>query len=270
MTSTAESAKPGAGQHLRQRQIFLSRNELTRYVRWQRRVDWILMVPFYSAFALGMRWLGKYTVPDRERLRAEFRQIVQDHPRLLICANHLTFIDSAILVWALGSPGWYLRNFSKFSWNLPAGDFFKKKLIFRVVAFLAKCIFIHRDGSREHKTTVLEVCRDLVAKGEVVTVFPEGKRSRSGRFDLALLTHGVGRIVNDLDGDCSVLCAYVRSHLQDKFSDYPPIGSRFYIEMEVIRPGSARAPADITHRIGATIKRMEDAYFARRGACTTP
>ena len=36
---------------------------------------------------------------------------------------------------SFGSSAWYFRNYRAFSWNLPAGDFFKKKFFFRVVAY---------------------------------------------------------------------------------------------------------------------------------------
>lgn len=241
-----------------------SAEALDRLVRLQRWIDWALLIPFYAVFVAGMRVFGRYRIADLRTLRQAYRKIATSHPHLVICANHVTFIDSAIIIWAFGSPWWYLRNFNKFSWNLPAGDFFKKRWIYRLVAFLSKCIFIHRDGSKEHKTTILQQCRDLIADGDVVTIFPEGKRSRSGRFDPALLTYGVGRIVQDLDGRCAVLCVYVRSHLQDRYSDYPPRGSIFNISMELIQP-TAQGPGAhiaIVQQIGRTLQAMEQAYFS--------
>src|SRR5262245_4404307 len=68
--------------------------------------------PMWLPSAVGVLWLGfGYEVVGIERLRARYRQLrnESDAP-LLICANHLTMIDSAIIAWALGSPGWYLLH----------------------------------------------------------------------------------------------------------------------------------------------------------------
>src|SRR5207244_3404935 len=106
---------------------------------------------------------------------------------------------------------------------------------FRIVAFLSKCVFIHRDGTKEHKMSILDNCARLVRGGEVVTVFPEGRRSRTGRFEAERLTYGVGKIVASAPG-ARVLCVYLRSDRQETFSNYPPKGSRFRVSMELIEP----------------------------------
>ena len=185
----------------------------------------------------------------------------------MICSNHLTFIDSVLLIWAMGSNSWYFWHYQNFSWNLPAGDFFKKKFIYRVVAYLSKCIFIHRDGSKDHKNEVLELCRQLLKRGEVVTIFPEGKRSRSGRFEPTQLTFGVSKIIASIE-NCRVLCFYIRGDRQETYSNYPPKGSHFDIQLDVIYPKSnlkdREGLAEITGQIAQSIKKMEDAYFLAR------
>src|SRR5207245_534912 len=73
-----------------------------------------LLSPLWIPGVAAVLWLALgYRVEGMERLRREFRRIRrQTRGPLLICANHLTMIDSAIVACALGSPGWYLLNFS--------------------------------------------------------------------------------------------------------------------------------------------------------------
>src|SRR5262245_11438602 len=131
---------------------------------------------------------------------------------MVICSNHLNYIDSAIIIWAL-APVWCdALNYKKLSCKFPACYHFKKKLIHRFVAFFFKCIYIHRDGTKEHKEAVLKTSLQLVKDGHLLTLFPEGKRSRSGRVEPEKITYGIGKILNQLDGKGRVLCVYLRSH----------------------------------------------------------
>jgi len=236
-------------------------------LRVQRLVGWLLLLPFAGFLVFLMRWFRGYRIADRERLRREFKAITADKGPLLICANHLTFIDSALMLWAFGSNPWYFLHFRAFSWNLPAGDFFKKKFYFRVVAFLNKCIFIHRDGSKQHKDSILGMCRYLLSRGEIVSVFPEGRRSRSGRFDREKITFGVGKVLSTIPG-CRVLCVYLRGDKQVGYSDYPAKDSVFHVTTKVIRPATSatgrQAYFELVSEIADAIEGMETAYFRGR------
>jgi 1-acyl-sn-glycerol-3-phosphate acyltransferase len=236
-----------------------------RFAGAQRLLCRLLHVPLYFVCVALMRHASGYRIARLAEVRRRFRDVAATPGPLLICANHLTFIDSALMIWAFGSNGWYLGNFSRFSWNLPAGDFFKKKMLYRFVALISKCVFIHRDGSKQHKDGVLQLCRHLLASGEVVTIFPEGKRSRTGRFDPANLTYGAGKLVSELGG-CRVLCVYLRGDKQETYSNYPPKGATFHVDMELLdlvsrKPGR-EGYQDIVGRIGASIHGMEERYFA--------
>jgi 1-acyl-sn-glycerol-3-phosphate acyltransferase len=224
----------------------------------------ILLLPFCGLLVGVLRFSGRYRIDNLKDLRQTYQQIVQSDTPLIICANHLTFIDSALMIWAMGSNFWYLFNYKKFSWNLPAGDFFKKKLWYQIVAYLTKCIFIHRDGTKQHQNAVLGICRDLLNRGEVITIFPEGKRSRTGKFEPDKITYGVGKIISQLE-DCRVLCVYIRGEHQDLYSNYPKKGSRFHVEFKLIVPTTEAtgrdAYYDLTMQIATTIKGMEDRYF---------
>lgn len=242
--------------------------------RLQATICRLLLLPFGGILMLLMKYFRGYTIKDMAEIRAEFRRIWEEKERtktpLLICANHLTFIDSALIIWALASNFWYLFNYRAFTWNLPAGDFFKKKLRYHLTLYLTKCIFLDRKGTPAHKNAVLNLCRYLLEKGNVVLIFPEGQRSRTGTFDHERLRFGVGKIMTSLE-NARVLCIYLRGDKQENYSNYPPKNSVFDLKMKLIEPNAQGLPkkqasVEIVKQIGATIKQMENDYFERRNA----
>jgi 1-acyl-sn-glycerol-3-phosphate acyltransferase len=244
--------------------------------RFQANLCRLLLLPVGGLIVLALKNIGGYSVENMAETRRQFRSIWNEKERegwpLVICSNHLTFIDSAIIIWALASNFWYLFNYKAFTWNVPAGDFFKKKLHYHAILYLTKCIFIDRKGSPAHKNAVLNLCRYLLAKGNIVLIFPEGQRSRDGRFHTDRLRFGTGKILTSLE-NARVLCIYLRSPLQQTFSNYPPKGSRFRLSMELIRPdtaGSSKKQASIgaVKEIGAVIERLESEFFASAVANT--
>jgi hypothetical protein len=77
-------------------------------------IVWVLPI----AFILGV--LMRYHVRDVAQVRTRYRALVKESDRpLLICPNHLTMMDSAIIAWALGGSWWYLFHYSRIPWNLP-------------------------------------------------------------------------------------------------------------------------------------------------------
>lgn len=238
--------------------------------RFQSLVCRILLLPLGGVLILLMRFFRGYRIENIREIRNQFKQIWRDKEQsgkpLIICANHLTFIDSALIIWALASNFWYLKNYRAFAWNLPAGDFFKKKLHYHLTLYLTKCIFLDRKGTAAHKNAVLNLCRYLLEKGNVVLIFPEGQRSRAGIFDNERLRFGVGKIVASFE-QAQVLCVYLRSEKQETFSNYPPKNSNFKLKMKLIAPSATglskkQASVEIVRQIGAEIKRMETEFFA--------
>jgi 1-acyl-sn-glycerol-3-phosphate acyltransferase len=238
--------------------------------RFQANVCRVALLPLGALLIFLMKYVRGYRIDDMANVRGRFREIWEMRERedvpLMICANHLTFIDSALLIWAFASNFWYVRNYRAFMWNIPAGDFFKKKLTYHAILYLTKCIFIDRNGSSAHKNAVLNLCRYLLAKGNIVLIFPEGQRSRKGRFDVERLRFGTGKIVNAL-GRAKVLCVHIRSPKQGTFSNYPPKGAHFQIRLQVIEPAiDPAAPPkqtsiSVVRQIGQTILEMEKDFF---------
>lgn len=239
--------------------------------RLQATVCQALLLPFGGALILLMKYFRGYRIENMAEIRQAFKEIWSEKARentpLVICANHLTFIDSALIIWALASNFWYLFNYKAFTWNLPAGDFFKKKLHYHLTLYLTKCIFLDRKGTPAHKNAVLNLCRYLLEKGNIVLIFPEGQRSRTGAFDHERLRFGVGKIITSLE-NARVLCIYLRGDKQETFSNYPPKNSRFTVKMKLIAPtvsneiSKKRASVEAVKEIGAAIKGMENEYFA--------
>ncbi len=238
--------------------------------RFQANLCRILLLPVGGLLVAVMKYIRGYRIENISEIRRQFKEIWHEKERekypLVICSNHLTFIDSALIIWALASNFWYLFNYKAFTWNVPAGDVFKKKAHYHAILYLTKCIFIDRKGSPAHKNAVLNLCRYLLAKGNIVLIFPEGQRSRDGRFDVDRLRFGTGKILASLE-NARVLCIYLRSPLQKTFSNYPPKGSRFSLTMKVIQPnieGASKKQASVAavNEIGDVIAGLEREFFA--------
>jgi len=238
-------------------------------LRSQRIIGHLLLLPFAGFIVFLMRWVRGYHIENIKALRAQFAQVAESEAPLIICANHLTFIDSALMIWAFSSNWRYLFHYRQFSWNLPAGDFFKKRFYFRMVAYLTKCIFIHRDGSKAHKDGVLAQCHWLLNRGEIVSIFPEGRRSRIGRFDRERITYGVGKLLAATPG-CRALCVYVRGDKQEKFTDYPPKHSIIRFRMRLIVPRSDATGRDaygaLASQVADTLLGLEQEHFEEHGS----
>jgi 1-acyl-sn-glycerol-3-phosphate acyltransferase len=224
-------------------------------------VVWIPAVVGLMRFGLGWQLDGTTAA------RARYQELCAERRPLLVCANHLTMIDSALVAWALGSPLWYLRHFAALPWNTPERRNFADSPLQRVLVWLMKCVPIERGGDRARVAQVLAQVTHLLAHGESVLVFPEGGRSRSGRVEVENAAYGVGRIVQALPG-CRVLCVYVRGARQETFSDLPARGDRFHVATAVLEPTSPlrglRGERDIARQIVGTLVTLEKQWLDAR------
>jgi hypothetical protein len=232
----------------------------------QRFVGWITFPCWASICIFLMRFIGRYRVLGIREVRRRFKQLMRsaDGP-LLICANHLTKIDSAIINWSLASIWSYMRSFRFFSWNLPERARYEKNPILRFICYLGSCIPVDRGGDRDAVGKAIDKLAYLMQKGHAVTIFPEGKRSVDGKLDAHDFSYGVGRLLRAVN-NCQVLCIYLRGTSQEKSSGIPRIGDRFYMDMAVIKPESIysglRATRDIASQIVKQLTQMEQVYFA--------
>ena len=208
-----------------------------------------------------MRFIRRHRVPNVDALRREFAEIASRGRPIVVCANHLTMVDSVFLLYALGSLPRYLVSYRLFSWNVAAAENFQANAFLRVMTYLNKTIPIEREGTQEHRSRVLAKLGHLASRGDIVTIFPEGRRSRTGRIEPDEVTYGVGQILKDLR-DPIVVCAYVRGERQRTFSNMPEKGDVVHVDLEVLEPVATskglRAARDLSRQVILKLKEMED------------
>lgn len=246
----------------------LTRKE--RFSLWlQREVSRITSWFWIPASAFTMRFLLGYRIRNASKLRKRFRSMIResDGP-VLICANHLTMVDSALVAWALGGAWWSVFNFRWVPWNLPEVTNFADSALAQVATWLTKCIPIRRGGRREEVSNVLRRVEHLLSHGETALIFAEGGRSRTGRVEPDRVAHGMGRIASSVAG-CKALCVYLRGDRQQSWSMLPVVGDSFYVDIDIFEPSSSersgiRRSRDFARQIGERLASMEEKYFARR------
>jgi len=235
----------------------------------QRLVSIIAAPLWVTGSVLTLSFWFRYRIEGVKRVRSEYRAIraASGDAPMLICANHLTLIDSFLISWALGSTFYWLRNPDELSWNTPERTNFGRTWLARSLIFVAKCIPITRGGAREEVGEVLERVKYLLSRGETAMIFPEAGRSRSGRVDESGVAWGVGRIVGSVPG-CRVLCVYLRGRRQETWGDFPEKGDTMDVTLACIEPKSdargARRSRDLAQQIVMRLARMEEDHFDAR------
>jgi 1-acyl-sn-glycerol-3-phosphate acyltransferase len=217
-----------------------------------------------SVFVL--RVVMRYRIENLRELRKRFRQLAREtREPILICPNHLTMVDSALVTWALGGTWYYLRNYKRVPWNLPEYHNFASVWFTRAMAWATKCIPVVRGGHREGVSRVLKRVQHLMTRGDTAIIFAEGGRSRTGRIQRESVAHGMGRIVNAVP-DCKALCVYLRGRRQSSWSTVPARGDSFYVDFEIFRPESEhsgmRRSRDFAQQIVERLVELEEQYFA--------
>jgi 1-acyl-sn-glycerol-3-phosphate acyltransferase len=212
----------------------------------------------------GLRW----RIEAVEQTRREFARLRRSSSSpLLVCANHLTMLDSFVIAMALGSPWWLVRNYSALPWNTPERGNFASTWWKRLLVYVMKCVPVERGGDRRAVGAALSRLIYLIERGEAVLVFPEGGRSRKGRVDTDAVTYGVGRIVKALPG-CQVVCVYLRGDHQQSWTDRPVTSERFRAALETFEPKTdrkgLRGSLDIARQILARLAAMERRHLDGR------
>ncbi|MEE8313538.1 MAG: lysophospholipid acyltransferase family protein [Myxococcota bacterium] len=223
---------------------------------------WIPLTVLVLRFGLG------YRIEGLAEARARFRRILAERSGpLLICANHLTLIDSFLIAWAL-APSWrYALRFDLLPWNVPERTNFSSGFWSALLTYLAKGIPITRGGNRPDVAEVLRRVSHLLARGELALIFPEGTRSRTRRVDVESAAWGVGRVIGGLPG-CHVLCVYLRGRAQESWGRIPARGDRFHVDLSCIEPKSdqrgMRRSRDLSRQVVTELARMERSFLGDR------
>ena len=225
-----------------------------------------LLSPLWVPLVMGiMRFGFGWRIEGVQATRREFRRLMRESTSpLLVCANHLTMLDSFLIAWALAPASWYVRHYASLPWNTPERVHFARTRAMRALIYVMKCIPVLRGGDRGEVGRVLARVAWLLSRGEVALVFPEGGRSRSGRVDLEAVTYGVGRLVKQVPG-CRVLCVYLRGERQQTYTAAPARGERFRVELRCLEPKSAdaglRGSLDLSRQILGCLAELEQRHF---------
>jgi len=227
----------------------------------QREVSRVFAPLSFACVWIALRWMLGYRIENLATTRRAYREAwLRNDAPLLVCANHLTMIDSFLITWSLGSPLWFLGHFAAVPWNVPERTNFAVKAWQRALIYVLKCVPIQRGGRRSDVAGVLDRIADLLLRGETVLIFPEGGRSRSGRVEVDAAATGVGRVIRSVPS-CRVLCVYLRGRMQREFSGIPARGDRFDVAVAEIEPKSdhagLRASRDLARQVTAKLAEME-------------
>jgi 1-acyl-sn-glycerol-3-phosphate acyltransferase len=217
-----------------------------------------------------MRFGFGWRIEGARETRREFRRLMRESSSpLLVCANHLTMLDSFLIAWALAPARTYLRHYSWLPWNTPEQTRFARTRAMGALIYVMKCVPVRRGGDRGEVGRVLLRVAWLLSRGEVALVFPEGGRSRSGRVDQGAVTYGVGRLVKQVPG-CRVLCVYLRGARQETYTTAPARGERFRVALRCLEPKSTdaglRGSLDLSRQILGCLAELERRHFEGRGA----
>ncbi len=230
-----------------------------------------LFVPF--SFGIGfvlLRLVGGYKWENLTAFRAKLHTLVDAGRPLILCPNHLTMIDSMLLMWAIAEPWRALVDPRWYPWNTPLKRNFIGSATLRFYCYIGKCLPVVRGETGDKAKSFLGKLQYLLSARQSLMMFPEGTRSVSGRVDTENYTYGIGKLIDDARRAGvrpQVVCLYMRGRRQKAKSTVPPRGDRFYLDAEKLEPVSAfsglRAARDISGQIIQSLARLEREYFAR-------
>lgn len=231
----------------------------------QRVLCWMLAPLTLSAASLWLRGVMRLRFEDIRALREAYREDRRmNRGPLLVCANHLTMVDSFMIGYALACPAWYWIHFRSFPWNVPDRSVFASRFWQRALSYAFKCLPIERGGARSRVADTLARFAHLLRDGEVGVVFPEGGRSRSGRVEVESAAWGVGRVVRS--ADCRVLCVYLRGDAQQNYAAVPARGDTIRARFEWFEPQTdlrgVRASREVSRQILHRLAAMEQEHLA--------
>jgi len=225
----------------------------------------VVTVPLLFGFVRLMGW----RIRDLDLVRNEVSYRYWNHEGpWLICANHLTMVDSALISYGMASLSGHIIQFRRVPWNLPEKKNFQSNPVLAVLCYLAKCLPVDRGGSRDALQRLLEKCRLLLEGKGSLMIFPEGGRSRTGHVDRENYSYSVGRFLDEFD-QCRVLLVHLRGDRQQRYGTIPRYGETFTMQVEAFDPrrmagGGLRIQREYARQIVDELARMDEVWFASR------
>jgi hypothetical protein len=233
-----------------------------RHLELQRAIGTSQAPWFVLLFWLLLRYVGGYRIHGLRRFRLAVSTYIRQagNRPLLICANHLTMIDSMLIAWSLYHPARYMVQYRLMPWNMPELKNFSQSVWLRIMCYLGKCIYVEREGSSASKRASLSKIYYLLNRGDPVLIFPEGGRSRTGRINTDTSTTGVGRLLQALP-ETRVLCVYFRGRTQKTYSFWPRRGEIFEASVKLLHPKTSligsQGARDLTQQIMHALHDLE-------------
>lgn len=207
----------------------------------------------------------RFKLGSLKELRRQFKQIIKTKGPVIICANHLTYIDSVIIQYLLASKLTYIFHYYSYAWNLPKASNVNASLFFKTICCIGKCILLPGKKNKQASTAAFEKITRLLQRNQYIMLFPEGTRSRTGKFNSEEFGYGVGQLVLSAP-NTRVLCVYMRAESQTTNTVYPKRGDKISMALKLIQPTTelkgVRASRDISNQVVQTIAGMEQEYFA--------
>lgn len=233
----------------------------------QRFASWLVLPLVALAIKIILKAFCGYRCRDQKALRqAVSRSLAQVGPvPVIICANHLTLIDSMLIATFLWPTGFGRVGLPKLPWHVPERQNFGRNWWLRLGCYFGKCIFVERQGTFASRRQTYLKLRYLLTQHQVVCLFPEGGRSRTGRVAAQAPYQGVGRLLQEAPG-AVVLCLYMRGDQQLTFSAWPRRGEVFSVLASVLRPemtAGAQGRKAMTQAVIAELQRLEESYLGQ-------
>ncbi len=240
-------------------------------LRAQLVLSWLFTPITYGLSEFIMRFIMRYRWKDFRAVRQKFKKLIGNDKRpLIICPNHLTMIDSLLIIWAMTPFHTALSKPGLFPWNTPEKTNFAHIGPLRFVAYISKCIELVRLGTRKQTSLLMDRLQTLLSWGQSIMIFPEGARS-NGRIDGENYAYGVGKLISEarnLGQNPRVLLVYLRGRAQKGKSSIPRRGENFYLDAEIIEPScetkGLRASRDLSTQLIRGLQSLEEQYLELR------
>lgn len=216
-----------------------------------------------------LHYITRYKIRSHRKIRSDFlKEFQQNSERpMIFVANHLTLIDSFLIIWAIFDWKSPRKTLKGFCWNVPEISNFGQNFLLRFFCYLGKCVYVARQGSLSTKRETLKKLAFLLSEKQSICIFPEGGRSRSGRIDLDSTNYGVGELYRQ-NPDALIYCLYVRGDKQKTYSNFPAKGDNFTFLWEKVSVNSQergkRFDRDISLQLMQKLIEMESRYFTDR------